>query len=102
MKEMRILLTSFSDLAEAQSLARKLVSDGLVACAQLGAPMDSVYRWQGDIEIAEEIPVSFKVLSEKIEECCRVLRQLHSYDCPEIVVVAAEANEEYHTWMSKQ
>ena len=52
-----LVLTQMPDRASAQALARALVEARLAACVSVGAPVESLYHWRGEIETAQEVPV---------------------------------------------
>lgn len=73
----------FADAAEAERIAETVVEAGLAACANIMAPCRSIYRWQGKVERAEEVPVLFKTV--RTEALITRIAQLHSYDVPAAV-----------------
>jgi len=77
------------DLMLAKRIAHVLLEEGLAACVNLGAPMLSMYRWQGSIEGAEEVPMLIKSTRAQQERLIEALVRLHPYDVPEVVVVPA-------------
>jgi uncharacterized protein involved in tolerance to divalent cations len=59
-----LVLTSLPDVETARRIARELVEARLAACVQIGAPVESLYHWQGRIETATEIPLAIKTRSD--------------------------------------
>jgi len=82
-----LVLTQMPDLASAQSLARSLVETRLAACVSVGAPTDSLYHWHGEIETAQEVPVTVKTSTVRYAELEAAIRARHPYELPEIVAV---------------
>jgi periplasmic divalent cation tolerance protein len=80
-------LTQLPDRASAQSLARSLVESRLAACVSIGAPVESLYHWRGEIETAEEFPVVIKTHVERYAEVEAAIRAQHPYELPEILAV---------------
>ena len=75
----------------------------LAACAQVGSPVTSTYRWQGEIETAQEWPVVFKTTAGRYAELEAFLRERHSYDVPEILAVpVAAGSAAYLAWLTEQ
>src|ERR1700746_1336177 len=72
---------------EATRLAEMLVGAHLAACVQILPEMESVYRWQGQVERQAEILLIAKTTRAKFDDLEREVRALHSYDTPEIVAV---------------
>lgn len=93
----------FADEAEARRISRLVVEESLAACANILAPCHSIYRWQGRIEEASEVPALFKTEAEVAERLVLRLEQLHSYDVPAIVVwPIADVPSAYAHWVEKQ
>ena len=67
-----------------------LVEARLVACANVLAPCTSVYRWQGVVETASEVPVLMKTTRARYPELEAAIRARHPYELPEIVAVPVE------------
>lgn len=82
-----LVLTTLPDQAQAEALARELLTARLAACIQIGATVQSLYHWRGQIETASEIPLAIKTrtgLYARVEE---TIRRRHPYELPEIVAV---------------
>ena len=82
-----LVLTNLPDEASAQTLARRVVEAQLAACANILAPCHSVYRWQGEIEEAREVPVLLKTSAARYEALEALIRANHPYELPEIIAV---------------
>jgi periplasmic divalent cation tolerance protein len=85
-----LVLTNMPDRASAQSLARSLVEARLAACVSIGAPVESLYHWRGEIETAQEFPVLVKTRAERYAEVEAAIRARHPYELPEIVAVTID------------
>ncbi len=83
---------------EAHAIARTLVEEGLSACVNK-FPVDSVYRWKGKVEEAEETGLLIKTADETVDELVKRVRELHSYELPEILVIDVGGDEEYLSWV---
>jgi periplasmic divalent cation tolerance protein len=79
-----LLWCTFPDGVSATAAARQLVSEGLVACAQVLPAMTSHYRWQGGVEESSEVPILCKLAHGNGPTVAARLEQLHSYDLPAI------------------
>ena len=55
-----LIISNAPDGLLAKRIAHVLVEDGLAACVNLGQAVLSVYRWKGEIEGAEEVPLTIK------------------------------------------
>ncbi|MEA1070946.1 divalent-cation tolerance protein CutA [Sphingomonas sp. LY160] len=92
----------FSDVAEAMTIGRTVVEEGLAACINVLAPCTSIYRWKGAVEQADEAPAIFKTSSERADALISRIAELHSYDVPAIVVWPIERlYEPYAAWVDE-
>lgn len=90
MGEVLLVLTNLPDEASAEVLAQHLVEHRLAACVNRLAPARSIYRWQGRVEQASEIPLLIKTTRERYAAVEAAVRALHPYDVPELVAVPVE------------
>ncbi|MBP0599121.1 divalent-cation tolerance protein CutA [Herbaspirillum sp. LeCh32-8] len=98
-----LVLTNVPEQALATSLARTLVERGLAACVNIQAPVASVYRWQGAIEHATEIPLLIKTTQARYQELEQAILEAHPYDVPEIVALPLSAGlPAYLAWMQDE
>ena len=87
---------------EAPELARALVEERLVACANLVPGLRSVYWWKGKIEDEPEVLCIMKTRSTLFEALRNRVRELHSYEVPEIMALPILAgNEPYLDWIAE-
>ena len=95
-----VVFMTAADGEEAARLAAMLVGANLAACVQIMPKMESVYRWQGQIERATEVLLIAKTSASKFEELEREVRALHSYETPEIVAIPIVAGSAaYLEWL---
>jgi periplasmic divalent cation tolerance protein len=101
MSDKKLVLTTASSKEEAQKIAHALVERRLAACVNIVPQIDSVYRWQGKIEEAQECLLIIKTTSAAFERLRAAIQELHSYDLPECICVPIEAGSaEYLKWIS--
>ena len=101
MDEIIIILTNLPDRASALKLAGQLVEQRLAACVNVLAECSSVYRWEGRIKSATEVPVLIKSRAQRYDEVEAAIRRLHPYELPEIVAVPVRRGlEEYLEWVA--
>jgi periplasmic divalent cation tolerance protein len=94
-----VLSTSGSE-AEAQKIAQELVQRRLAACVNIVPRIQSVYRWEGEVETAEDFLLIIKTTKARSAEVQAAIRELHSYDLPECIVVSIETgSEKYLKWI---
>lgn len=93
----------FSDVAEAIAVGRTVVEERLAACINLLAPCTSIYRWEGEIELADEAPAILKTTSDRADALIARIADLHSYQVPAIVVLPIERlYEPYAAWVDEE
>ena len=94
------ITTTAGNREEADRIATTLVDRRLAACVQIVGPIRSVYRWQGHIEHSEEWLCQIKTTRERYAAVEAAIRELHSYDCPEIIATPIVAGSEaYLQWL---
>lgn len=95
-----VVLTTVSNNAEAETLARAIVEAKLAACVQILPPVRSVYFWENAIRVEPEHLLLIKTLAGKFDELKSFIQTNHSYDTPEIIALEANAvAENYLDWM---
>ena len=88
------------DAEEAELIATSLLDDRLIACANVGQPVTSHYVWQGQRDVATEIPVDLKTTRARYSEAEYRIKALHSYDVPCIIATEiVAASVEYIAWL---
>ncbi len=88
-----------SSLTEAQTLARLLVEQRLAACVQM-SQIRSVFRWEGQIEEADEVLLTAKTLHDRLPAIEALVMEHHVYQVPEILATAVDwASEPYARWL---
>ena len=103
MTEFIELTTTTASEQEALKLARLLVDQRLAACVQISAPMRSIYRWQGELCEGVEFRCSIKSLATHAAQLMQIIRQAHSYDTPQIIVLPVTAcDPSYAQWWREQ
>jgi periplasmic divalent cation tolerance protein len=96
----RIVLTTAVNPDEAARMARTLVEEGLAACVTSIPAVQSIYRWQGQIESSTETLLLLKTGPEQIAALEARLHQLHIYHTPEFLVLNVEsASHPYLEWL---
>ncbi len=97
-----LVLTTASSKEEARRMGRALVERLLAACVSIVPQVDSIYRWEGEIEEAEEFLLIVKTTRSAFERVRNAIHELHSYDVPECVSVAIdEGSTEYLSWIGQ-
>ncbi len=101
MTDKKIVLTTTGTHEEAGKIARALVERRLVACVNVVA-VESVYRWKQTVESAEEWLLVIKTTAAAFDEVHAAIKQLHSYELPECVMLPIESgSQEYLEWIGE-
>jgi periplasmic divalent cation tolerance protein len=88
---------------QALVLAKALLEKRLIACANIFAGVDSVYRWEGKVEVAEEAVLVVKTNQDLQSQIITVVKALHSYEIPCVVFYPLTAgNPDYLKWVNEQ
>ena len=102
MTDKRVVLITAGTKDEAAKIARVLVERRLAACVNVVGPMESVYRWKGTIESAQEWLLVVKTMAKAVDEISARVQELHSYELPECLVLPVEGgSEEYLEWIGE-
>jgi periplasmic divalent cation tolerance protein len=97
-----VVLVTFPSMEVARSISAALVSEGLAACVNLLPGAESVYRWEGSIEVAPEIVGLVKTTGSQLEDLERLYLQLHPYEVPEFLTIGtAGGNAAYLDWITR-
>ena len=80
------LYAVFADMAEADRIGRQMVEERLAACVNILQPCRSIYRWEGAVETASEVPAVFKTTMEGADKLIERITELHSYSVPALAV----------------
>ena len=101
MKGKLVVMVTCANRREAGRIARALVEERLAACVNIhqGAVV-SVYRWKGKVERAREVLLTIKTTAAAFSRLERRVREMHSYDTPEIIGVPVVAGSRaYLQWI---
>jgi len=95
-----VVLMTAANRSEAGRIAEMLVSTRLAACVQILPEIQSVYRWQGEVMRESEALLLAKTTKDKFDDLDRAVREIHSYETPEIVVLPVIAvSGPYLEWL---
>lgn len=97
------VMTTTDSAEKAEALARGAVEARVAACAQISAPVTSVYRWEQAIETAQEWQVLFKTAAARYEALETYLVAAHDYDTPEIIATpVTRGGAGYLAWVAEE
>jgi periplasmic divalent cation tolerance protein len=103
MTEALVVMVTAASGEEAGRLAEVVVGERLAACVNIVPAIRSVYRWQDSICDEEEFLLLIKTTRPRFADLARRVRELHSYDVPEIVALPiGEGETAYLDWLVSQ
>ena len=97
-----VVLSTFGTVEEARKVARTIVEEHLAACGNLIPAVESIYQWKGNVETSAETLVLFKTTTDRYWQLETRIRELHSYETPEIIAVRLHAGlPAYLRWIDE-
>jgi periplasmic divalent cation tolerance protein len=94
-----VLVTAPSEELAA-SMARTLLDEGRIACANLVPKVRSIYRWKGTVYDEAEVLMVLKAPSASFEALKARIVELHPYETPEVLrLEVAEGHRPYLDWV---
>lgn len=101
-KQVVVLITTGSK-EEAERIANALVAEMMAACVNVIPGVTSVYRWEGEVQRAQEWLLVAKSRIEVLNDVIRRVKALHSYDLPEIIALPlAGGSDSYLRWIDNE
>lgn len=103
MDEIILVFTNLPDRDSAQRMAQSLIENHTAACVNILAECNSVYRWQGKIETASEVPLLIKSTRAAYPRLEASIRAHHPYELPEIIAVTVNTGfPGYLLWVARE
>ncbi|HZD25753.1 MAG TPA: divalent-cation tolerance protein CutA [Alphaproteobacteria bacterium] len=103
MAEPVLLYVTCADDAEARRIARALVDERLIACANVLAPHTAVYRWEGEVEEGPEVGMLMKTTAALTARVSERVKALHSYTLPCVVELPIRGgNPDFLDWIGSE
>jgi len=101
--QVRIVLVTCGNLAEARRIAKSVVEKRLAACVNITLwSVESVYRWKEKVETARERLLVIKTTAARLADLEREVKRLHKYEVPEFLVLFAIAgSQDYLAWVTE-
>jgi len=101
--EILLVLTTLPDQTAAETLAAALVENRLAACVNILQPCRSIYRWQGTVETADEVPLLIKTTEARYPALEAAIRARHPYEIPEIIALPiSQGLPGYLAWVTAE
>lgn len=102
MGEIVLLYTTWPDAGSAEAFARKAVSERLAACANIFGAARSVYRWNEEVEAADEVAAVFKTTADAVPAFRERLLAEHPYETPCLLATRVDrslSDPDYASWL---
>ena len=97
-----VVLTTTSSNDEAKNIAKRLVNERIVACANVIPGIESIYRWEGKVCDEKEWLLLIKTTEEQLPVLKSLLQEIHSYECPELIVLPiVDGLPAYLEWLAE-
>ena len=99
----RLVITNCPDEETANRIALAVVEAQLAACVNILPRVQSIYRWQGAVESAVEVPLLIKPTAAAYPALEAAIRERHPYDVPEIIALPITAGlPAYLNWLAAE
>jgi periplasmic divalent cation tolerance protein len=85
-----VVLATVPDAEVGKRLARSLLQERLIACANLVPGVTSLYRWEGEVQEEDESLVVMKTRSELVPRLIARIPELHPYELPEVLALRVD------------
>lgn len=95
----KLVLCTTPDEKSAQDIATALVKSKLAACVNIIKGIQSVYKWQGKVEVDAECQLLIKTNTQNVLQAFEKVSEIHPYDVPEWLELNAEASSAYGQWL---
>ena len=100
-KSFSITLVTVPSKEASEKISKSLVEKDLAACVNIIPSVQSVYKWEGEINTDNELLLVIKGRTDNLEALEKEVLQLHSYETPEVISFAIDkGNKEYLDWMN--
>jgi periplasmic divalent cation tolerance protein len=94
------LYSTWPDRASAENAARALVTERMIACANILAGATSVFRWNDEVMQADEIVMFAKTCAERADAAKDALIRLHPYELPCVVALPLDQENSSSAFLS--
>lgn len=100
-KEIVVLITAPST-GVAETISNALLEKELVACVNIVPSINSLYKWEGEINNDKEVLLIFKTRCELFDDTfINAVKEQHPYDVPEIIALPiVSGSEDYLKWIA--
>lgn len=102
MSEFIVVYTTLPKRRKARQLAKNLLRERLIACANI-FKIDSVYRWEGELQEEGEYGLLLKTRAELYPRVETRIKELHPYELPAIVSFPiSNGSKKFLDWITSE
>lgn len=95
-----VVLTHVPDQNCAVRIAKALIEAKLAACVNIGSAVQSVYKWEGNIETTTEFPIQIKAKQSAYQDIENLILAYHPYELPDIIALNVTGGlKQYLQWV---
>ncbi|UJS18916.1 MAG: divalent-cation tolerance protein CutA [Candidatus Jettenia sp. CY-1] len=103
MSKVIIIFSTAKSLEEARRIGHVLVEEGHVACCNIVQSVESIFKWQGKLCAEHEVLMILKTKDDKFDIVEKRIRQIHSYEVPEIIAIPlSHGSKNYLDWVVQE
>ena len=99
MEKMALVMSNFASPEAARSVARILMQEKIITCANINQPHFAIYPWNDKIQEESETCVVFKAAWDNKDSLLKRLGELHPYELPGIILLDAQTTPAYAGWL---
>lgn len=98
-----VVLVTYPDIESARKISRQLLDNRLIACANLSANVQSLFRWKDEISEESEVLVIYKTRGDHFEALSKKVQELHPYEVPEVIALPiVNGSKDYLVWIDDE
>lgn len=103
MNKLSFIYVTVANLDEGKKIAKVLVTEKKIACANILPGATSIYHWEGKLEEASECVLIAKTKTSLVDDVITAIKKLHSYSCPCIISLPIDnGNPDFLSWIEKE
>ncbi len=103
MNEIWLIRSTYAGKDEAVSAARVLLTEKLIACANISSNNTALYRWEGTLQEEAETVLLVKTIRAKLDQAMKYIKETHSYQTPAIIAYRVEkSDDEFAQWIKNE
>ena len=100
MNKVLLLITTVPNQLLANKIAKELIESELAACISI-KQIQSIYKWQGDIEENKEFEITIKSLPKNLNKLTLILKSRITYEVPQLIYKIFDSEISYFEWIKE-